>query len=137
MSTRPDYSAMGKRGAHVRWGDRPQVDRFWEKYCPEPNTGCWLWTAGATSHRYGLAWLEGRRVGAHRVAWLLTRGPIPPGLQVCHRCDTPPCINPAHLFLGDAAENSRDKWSKGRGVSPPGRGKSNAKLHDHQVRAMR
>jgi hypothetical protein len=51
---------------------------------------------------------------AHRVSWVLTNGPIPDGAQVLHRCDTPACINPAHLFLGDHQANMRDKATKGR-----------------------
>jgi hypothetical protein len=57
--------------------------------------------------------MTGNRL-AHRVAWEKVHGPIPQGMQVLHRCDTPLCVNVEHLFLGTNADNQRDKASKGR-----------------------
>lgn len=88
--------------------------RFDAKYVSEPNTGCWLWMGGVSMGGYGNFLHEGRQMGAHRVSWMIHNGPIPDGLWVLHRCDTPPCVNPAHLFLGDHVTNMADSKRKGR-----------------------
>lgn len=61
---------------------------------------CWLWTGASTSRGYGAVWIQGKVERAHRVAWMLMRGPIPPGTAVRHLCGVPPCANPNHLMLG-------------------------------------
>ena len=78
---------------------------------------CWLWTGPRNSWGYGRVWsFEAQTVlQAHRVAWTLVHGPVPVGLYVCHHCDTPPCCNPAHLFLGTQRDNVADSFRKGRG----------------------
>jgi len=91
-------------------------DRFLDKISIEPNSGCWLWTAGADEHGYGQmnADAEGFPRAAHRIAWILFRGPIPDGICVCHQHDDPWCVNPDHLFLGTQKDNMDDKMRKGR-----------------------
>jgi hypothetical protein len=91
-------------------------DRFMAKVSPAP-TGCWLWTGRPMSAGYGHFHLGGHRgqmLLAHRVSWMLHRGPIPHGLCVLHRCDVPLCVNPDHLFLGDRLTNMLDMVAKGR-----------------------
>src|SRR5580692_5582206 len=76
--------------------------------------GCWLWTGCKTNGSYGMFRYGGRRMGAHRAAFLIYRSEIPAGLWVLHRCDIPSCVNPKHLFLGTPRDNTLDKISKGR-----------------------
>lgn len=86
--------------------------------------GCWEWMGARTPLGYGqLSAGHGRPpLYAHRIAYELRHGPIPSRRFICHRCDNPPCVNPAHLFLGDARANHADMTAKGRGsVPPPGR----------------
>jgi HNH endonuclease len=70
---------------------------------------CWLWQ-GSIRNSYGS--YSGKY--AHRVVWEILHGSIPVGLQVLHHCDNPPCVNPAHLFLGTIKDNHLDKAHKGR-----------------------
>lgn len=92
----------------------PLKERFEEKVTPEPNTGCWLWTACGTTDGYGQIKVGKDMVRAHRVAWTLYRGAIPDGMHILHRCDTPPCVNPDHLYLGTHQQNMKDRSSRGR-----------------------
>lgn len=83
---------------------------------PDLNSGCWLWTGRIVQHGYGAIYVgrRGSKVGAHRASYVVHNGPIPAGMFVCHRCDTPACINPAHLFLATGDQNMADMKAKGR-----------------------
>ncbi len=90
--------------------------RFWVKVLPV-DSGCWLWTGARRHGGYGV--MAGGRGGtpllcAHRFAYEQAYGPLPTGAYACHTCDTPGCVNPAHLFAASAAENTRDMCAKGR-----------------------
>jgi hypothetical protein len=88
--------------------------RFLDKIAVDQETGCWLWTAFKDPGGYGRFHLDGRPQLAHRVAFAWWGPGIDVGLDCCHSCDTPACVNPAHLWAGTHLENERDKVNKGR-----------------------
>lgn len=90
---------------------RNTPEKFWQRVLKTET--CWLWQ-GSTQERYGTVTYQGRKYFTHRLAWILTYGPIQASLHVCHRCDNPPCCNPEHLFLGTHRDNMLDAWDKGR-----------------------
>jgi hypothetical protein len=102
------------RHAAYRARQRDTLDRvFWTKIVIQPN-GCWAYQGAITQHGYGALVRNGEKIGAHKRAWELAKGPIPDGLYVLHHCDNPPCCNPAHLFLGTQIDNLADMRAKGR-----------------------
>lgn len=113
---------------------------FWAKVDIRGPAECWLWKPRARvgigygsfktgPHRHQTTWR------AHRLAWILSHGPIPDHLWVLHHCDVPACCNPAHLFTGTAQANSSDMVAKGR--NHRGAANHQAKLTADQVIEMR
>jgi hypothetical protein len=90
-----------------------QCARFWSKVSGVgPRNGCWLWTGRVDGFGYGHFKTRKRSLKAHRVAWTLKCGPIPPGMTLDHLCRQPRCVNPEHLQVVTNKENIL------RGTSP-------------------
>src|SRR6185295_8724912 len=119
---------------------RPLADRFWERVDRRGPDECWLWTGTQKSSGYG-GIRQGSRgtpiLRAHRLSWELHNGPIPASLCVCHRCDTPLCVNPAHLWLGTHEENMRDRDQKRRWGKRAGEANGFSRLTNEIVLAIR
>ena len=97
---------------------RPKdIFRFMRKVRVQGPESCWLWKG--RGGRYGNVFMQGRHFKAHRVAYLMMRGPIRRGLLIRHTCDTKGCVNPAHLLLGTAKDNAADLMNRGRAGRPP------------------
>lgn len=116
-------------------------ERFYAMVSKTPTeTGCleWLGAHGPSNHgRFGIG---GKKVVlAHRYAWELVHGPIPPGKKCLHKCDNPRCVNVSHLWLGTQADNVRDMYEKGREKHTPSPGERNgfSKLTTEQVLEIR
>lgn len=96
------------------------IENFWSKVDKTPGQGprgeCWGWIAGRDGDGYGKIGVSDHRrtVRSHRMAYFLATREDPGPLDVCHRCDWPPCCNGAHLFLGTPLDNNRDSKAKGR-----------------------
>jgi len=124
------------------------IARFWSKVDRSGGPdACWPFVGHRDKLGYGKILIGRSCLLTHRVAWISTNGPIPNGLCVLHRCDNPPCCNPAHHFIGTRVDNSADMIAKGR-QKPGGAGRSwngeragernhNAKLTAADVLAIR
>lgn len=117
-------SARTRNKSTGRWQPVAPEVRFWPNvnrdgpapsHCPELGA-CWLWTGCLGAGGYG-AFIMGRDQYAHRASWIFANGAIPDNLCVLHKCDTPACVNPAHLFLGTTKDNIEDRQRKGRQAS--------------------
>lgn len=88
--------------------------RFYDKFVPVTESGCWLWTGSLVTDDYGQIHKDGKRERAHRVSYEIHIGQIPDGMVVMHKCDNPSCVNPEHLSIGSISDNAIDMVNKGR-----------------------
>tara|TARA_R110000823_G_C15723655_1_gene478953 strand:- start:103 stop:600 length:498 start_codon:yes stop_codon:yes gene_type:complete len=106
----------------------------------EPNSGCLLWFGGyhgPAPNNYGTMRWKGKAEKVHRLAWIDAHGPVPDGMEVCHRCDMPMCLNVGHLFLDTHVGNMADMVAKKRQRFLQGENHPVSKLTGSQVHAIR
>ena len=115
----PRHAGEGCGSCMARWQETKmsrhpslsgKIEIFWSQV--NKTKSCWLWTGRITNKGYGISARINGEVRAHRVAWTLTDGPTPKGLNVLHQCDVRNCVR--HLFLGTIADNQQDAKLKGR-----------------------
>lgn len=118
------------------------ADKIMMKIAVDPGAGCWLWEGFLDKDGYGTVRSpkRGKMVLAHRASYGAFIGEVPSNLLVCHRCDTPACVRPEHLFLGTHTDNAEDMVAKGRsatGLKSGNRKNKNTLLHAEDVRYIR
>lgn len=126
----------GNGGAGFDVWDWSTEARLMSSFTPEPSpldTPCWSWNRGRFSNGYGAISVGNKIQKAHRVSYRMFKGEIPEDALVTHRCDNPPCVNPAHLFLGTPQTNMTEKVERGRAPTVIG----NARLTTEDVQAIR
>lgn len=110
LDNKPPRQTRDKNGILLK----PWQDRFWHyvNKAPHPKQ-CWIWTGRTNKKGYGTIGVKGRSYFTHRLSYELHYGLLLPGIQICHRCDNPPCVRPDHLFAGTAWDNAQDAYLKG------------------------
>jgi len=133
----PGAEARAKKLIETFW------TRMWshirvEEVASHPEIGpCWLWTRSVNDSGYAQVKKDRKPLMAHRLFYERYVGPIPNGMQACHKCDVPHCLNPSHIFPGSAMDNVKDCIEKGRRSHLIGQAHHNCKLSDDQVKEIR
>ncbi len=130
-------SLGAKRGWIYRKLGLSPADRFWNYFDRSDPSICWIWPGNAFPTGYGQITVARRNRPTHRFAWEITNGPIPIGLNVCHKCDIKLCCNPSHLFLGTQKDNCKDAINKGRWANKKGEHHALSKLTTKAVLKIR
>lgn len=134
---------LHRREGQVPWTPQPHAPlnvRFWRRV--EKTETCWLWRGATKPNGYGSIQSGGRgsaSISTHRLSFEIHNGRVPKGKWVLHRCDVRNCVNPAHLFVGTAKDNTQDMIAKGRHARQAPRGERHRKaiLTADQVLAIR
>ncbi len=122
---------------NISMAKKNTIQDFWNRV--DKSGSCWIWQARKDIDGYGIFPFEKKERKAHRFAFEQLNGAIPKGMFVCHSCDNPSCVNPAHLFLGTLQDNHKDMMNKGRQGHGrhPGSTNPSAKLTEQQVLEIR
>lgn len=113
------------------------MKKFYDQKVIRKN-GCWSWSACIDDTGYGVMALVSKKINAHRVSWMIhNQKIIPKGKWVLHKCDNPICSNPEHIYLGNAAQNSKDMIERGRSNIPLGEKRSHTKLKNHEAKEIK
>ena len=122
----------------LRHVDNAFRDRFWAKVDIGSPEECWEWTSHRKPYGYGQFTVhKGAFMTASRVSLAMNIGVLTRGSVACHRCDNPPCVNPAHLFVGTQSDNAYDSVGKGRANRARGEATYSAQLTEEIVRSIR
>jgi hypothetical protein len=117
MTSRRDGDIKGEPRRYIHGHNGRKMsdrERFEQYVYPDPNSGCFIWAGSWNEKGYGQFILGGKRLKVHRAAWVLS-GRVLPETPLLHKCDTPCCVNPDHLFPGSVSMNNIDMARKGRG----------------------
>lgn len=130
------WTWLDRHGIETSTWDTPE-ERFEQNYEIDEETGCWEWTGTQHSHGYGQLTIDYKTTGAHRFSYKLHNGEIPEGAFICHKCHNPPCVNPDHLYAGDAKSNARDSIDNGDWDAPIGERQGQSNLTDEDALEIR
>lgn len=123
---RERLSRKADRETQARLAEVKRAKTLEERVCRDlppwaPSDTCWEWQGFRDEDGYGRFQWQGKKIRAHRAAYMVFVGPVTEGAVVRHNCDNPPCCHPGHLEIGTQADNVRDREERGRGVRPADR----------------